>query len=34
MENIVLAEKDGVIELVKVQQGMAVLQGDTLIEMV
>jgi biotin carboxyl carrier protein len=34
MENVVLAEKDGVIELVKVQQGMSVLQGDTLIEMV
>ena len=34
MENIVLAEKDGVIELVKVQQAMSVLQGDTLIEMV
>jgi len=34
MENVVLAEKDGVIELVKAQQGMSVLQGDTLIEMV
>ena len=34
MENVILAEKDGVIELVKVQKGMSVLQGDTLVEMV
>ena len=34
MENQVLAEKDGVIESIKVQVGQAVLQGDILIEII
>ena len=34
VKKVILAEKDGVIELVKVQLGMSVLQGDTLVEMV
>lgn len=34
MENNILAEKDGVVESVKVSAGTNVLQGDLLIEMV
>ncbi len=34
MENTVLAEKDGVVESVKVAPGQSVLQGDTLIEII
>lgn len=32
MENSILAEKDGTIKSIKVNQGQAVLQGDLLIE--
>ena len=32
MENVVLAEKDGVVEEVTVNVGDSVLQGDKLIE--
>jgi len=34
MENQVLADKDGVIESVKVEPGQSVLQGDVLIEII
>jgi biotin carboxyl carrier protein len=34
MENQVLAEKDGVVENIKVQPGQAVLQGDILLEII
>ena len=34
MENLVLAEKDGVVETIKVQPGQAVLQGDVLMEII
>ncbi|MGC9341774.1 MAG: biotin/lipoyl-containing protein [Bacteroidales bacterium] len=34
MENQILAEKDGVVESIKVQKGQAVLQGDVLIEII
>lgn len=34
MENQVLAEKDGVVESIKVNVGQAVLQGDVLIEII
>ena len=34
MENVVLAEKDGVVEEIKVKVGDSVLQGDKLIEIV
>jgi biotin carboxyl carrier protein len=34
MENQVLAEKDGVVEVIKVQPGQTVLQGDALLEII
>jgi glutaconyl-CoA/methylmalonyl-CoA decarboxylase subunit gamma len=34
MENQILADKDGVIESIKVEVGQAVLQGDKLIEII
>lgn len=34
MENQVLAEKDGVVESIKVELGQSVLQGDVLIEII
>ena len=34
MENQVLAEKDGVVESIKIQPGQSVLQGDILIEII
>jgi len=34
MENQVLAEKDGVVESIKVQPGQSVLQGDVLIDLI
>lgn len=34
MENQVLAEKDGVVETIKVASGQNVLQGDTLLEII
>lgn len=34
MENVVLAEKEGVVEIVRIKEGESVLQGDTLIEIV
>jgi biotin carboxyl carrier protein len=34
MENQILAEKDGVVESIKVQKGESVLQGDVLIEII
>jgi len=34
MENEILAEKDGVVETIKVKPGESVLQGDILIELI
>lgn len=34
MENQVLAEKDGVVENIKVQPGQSVLQGDVLMDLI
>jgi len=32
MENLVLAERDGIVKKLKVQVGDSVLQGDVLVE--
>lgn len=34
MENTVMAEKDGVVESIRVEPGQAVLQGDVLLEII
>jgi biotin carboxyl carrier protein len=34
MENLILAEKEGVVESVSVMSGQSVLQGDVLLEII